>query len=246
MKKIVLILCGMLVSTIAKSQNVIDNFQVGPYEVDYMGKGDVNFRLRKDVNLYEYFRLKKDTVIIESKKDKPVKKAFELGLSYSLPRFNIKGAFNNLGIYGLMKIKVRNSFHLNYGGRIALSYGHYNKEMNNLKDVLFEVGIPLSAEFTKLDRNSSSLFANIGITPVYYYTISAKEIKDGTKIDSDKKNGLYIAPKLETGGYISVNGHLLKIGIFGEYRISCKKENDNIFQQRIGRVFVGANIGYIF
>ena len=47
MRTFFLILCGLLTTTMAKSQEVIDNFQVGPYEVDYLGKGDVNFRCRK-------------------------------------------------------------------------------------------------------------------------------------------------------------------------------------------------------
>lgn len=57
MKKIVFVLCGLLAATMANGQEVIDNFHIGPYEVDYMGKGDVNFRLRKDINLYEYFKI---------------------------------------------------------------------------------------------------------------------------------------------------------------------------------------------
>ena len=60
MKKIVFVICGLLAATIVKGQEVIDNFQVGPYEVDYMGKGDVNFRLRKDIDLNEYYKIKKD------------------------------------------------------------------------------------------------------------------------------------------------------------------------------------------
>lgn len=76
MKKIVLVLCGIFAATMAKSQAVIDNFTVGPYEVDYKGEGDVNFRLRKGVDLYKYFGLKKDTVIVENKKGQACKKGF--------------------------------------------------------------------------------------------------------------------------------------------------------------------------
>lgn len=246
MKKIAFILCSVLAAVMAKGQVVTDNFQVGPYEVDYLGKGDVNFRLKKGVNLYEYFGLEKDTVMIENKKNKPIKKAFELGVSCSLPRFNVGGAFNTFGLYGSAKSRIGNCVYLNYGGIVMFSYGHYNEKMNNLKDVLFEVGVPLSVEFAILDRTKSSLFASVGITPTYYSTISAKEIKDGKEINAEKKNGLYIAPKVEIGGYIPVNEHLIKIGVFGEYRISCVKEEDNIFKQRIGSVFVGARLGYVF
>lgn len=246
MRTFFLILCGLLTTTMAKSQEVIDNFQVGPYEVDYMGKGDVNFRLKKNINLYEYFKLQKDTIVAESKKVQPIKKGFEIGVTYSMPRFGVKGAFNSFGVYGSAKTKVSNSTYLNYGGKIALSYGHYNEEVNNLKDVLFEVGVPLSVEFANLNKDKSALFASVGFTPAYYTTLSAKENIDGKDVDVDKKSGLYIAPKVELGGYIPVNDKFLKIGLFGEYRISCTKAEDNIFKQRIGRAFVGANIGYVF
>lgn len=246
MRTFFLILCGLLTTTMAKSQEVIDNFQVGPYEVDYMGKGDVNFRLKKNINLYEYFKLQKDTIVAENKKVQPIKKGFEIGVTYSMPRFGVKGAFNSFGVYGSAKTKVSNNTYLNYGGKIALSYGHYNEEVNNLKDVLFEVGVPLSVEFANLDKDKSALFASVGFTPAYYTTLSAKENKEGKDVDVDKKSGLYIAPKVELGGYIPVNGKFLKIGLFGEYRISCTKAEDNIFKQRIGRAFVGANIGYVF
>ena len=246
MRTFFLILCGLLTTTMAKSQEVIDNFQVGPYEVDYMGKGDVNFRLKKNINLYEYFKLQKDTIIAESKKVQPIKKGFEVGVTYSMPRFGVKGAFNSFGVYGSAKSKETNNIYLNYVGKIAISYGHYNEEVNNLKDVLFEVGVPLSVEFANLNKDTSSFFASVGFTPAYYTTLSAKENEDGKDVDADKKSGLYVAPKVELGGYIPVNDHFLKLGLFGEYRINCTKAEDNIFKQRIGRAFVGANIGYVF
>lgn len=130
--------------------------------------------------------------------------------------------------------------------KIVISYGHYNEEVNNLKDVLFEVGVPLSVEFANLNKGTSSFFASVGFTPAYYTTLSAKENKDGKDVDADKKSGLYVAPKVELGGYIPVNDHFLMLGLFGEHRINCTKAEDNIFKQRIGRAFVGANIGYVF
>lgn len=246
MKKIVFVLCSLLAATMANGQEVIDNFHIGPYEVDYMGKGDVNFRLRKDINLYEYFKIKKDTVVVENKKEKPIKKAFELGLSYSTPRFGVNGAFNAFGLYGSAKVKVGNGVYINYGGRMSFLYGQYNENNNCLKNKLVEVGVPLSLEFANLDRSTSSLFASIGCTPAYYSTISAKETCAGKEIDSDKKSGLYVAPKVEIGGYIPINNHLVKIGVFGEYHISCAGKEDDIFEHRTGRSFVGASIGYVF
>ncbi|MGN0230383.1 MAG: hypothetical protein ACI4BH_11300 [Muribaculaceae bacterium] len=247
MKKIVVMLCGILAATTVKAQVVIDNFQVGPYEVDYIGKGDVNYRLKKGTNLYEYFGLKKDTVIVENKVSKPINKAFELGISYSTPRFCVSGAHNSFGVYGAAKYKVSNGVYLSYGGLLAFSYGKYYSGQNNYKkDVLFEVGVPLAVEFTNMDYTKSSLFASVGLTPAYYATLSAKQVINGKETDFDKKNGLYIAPKVELGGYIPANEHLVKVGVFIEYRIACAKSEDNIFKNRIGRVFVGGKIGYVF
>lgn len=247
MKKNVLILCGLLAATLTKSQTVIDHFSLGPYEVEYYGKGDFNYHLVKGVNLAEFYGIKKDTVVIEKKTEKPVKKAFELGLSYTIPRFNIGGAFNSFGLYGSAKNKVGHNMYLNYGGKIDFGWEQGNKMNDGRKSVLFEVGIPLSFEFANLDRTKSSFFASIGITPAFYTTLYAKETINNSKVDADKKNGLYIAPRLDLGGYLPVKEHPVKIGLFLEYRIGCKKGEENVFkQQRIGRVMIGANVGYIF
>lgn len=241
MKKIFLVLCSAIIAATSKGQIVTDNFQVGPYEVDYLGKGDVNFRLKKGVDLYEYFGLQKDTIITENRINKPFNRGYEIGASYSRPWFNVSnGAFNSFGLYGLAKSKIGKYYFFNYGLKISFSYGHSRKN----KDVLFDAGIPLSIEFANLDYTKSSLFANIGVSPTFYSIINAKEVKSGNKSNTEKKNGLYIAPKVEIGGYISFNEHLIKIGLYGEYRVCCAK--DNIFKHRIGRAFVGANVGYIF
>lgn len=247
MKKIVLILCGILAAAMAKGQDVIDNFEVGPYEVDYLGEGDINYRLKRGVNLYEYYGLKTDTTIVRVPESKPLKRAVELGLSFATPRFQKVGAFNSFGVYGTVKSKVADFIYLNYGGMLAFSYGQYGREWNCLKDFLVEAGVPLSVEFANIDHTKASLFANVGFAPVYYATLSAKAMNgEGNEVDVDKKNGLYVAPRVEAGGFIPVNEHLIKIGVFGEYRICCAKAEDNIFKERIGRAFVGVRLGYVF
>lgn len=246
MKRLVFFLCGILAASMAKSQKVIDNFIVGPYEVDYRGQGDVNFRMRKGIDLYEYFGLQKDTIIVESKKSLPVSKTFELGLLYAVPRFDIKGAYNAFGVYGNGKTKIHKNFFFNYGGMVAVSYGRYNQEFNCLEDVLFEFGVPLTVEYADLDRTKASLYANVGVTPSFYTTISAKEISEGIEIDSEKNNGVYVAPQIGIGSYIPVNGHFVKIGVYGEYRISCAKDEEDILENRIGHAFVGAKVGFVF
>lgn len=44
MKKLLLVTAMLLSIGYAKAQDVVDDFNVGPYEVYYKGQGDVNFR----------------------------------------------------------------------------------------------------------------------------------------------------------------------------------------------------------
>lgn len=243
MKRIVLFICSFVVASLLNAQNVIDNFNVGPYEVDYIGKGDVNYRLKKDVDLYQFYGLKKDTIFISANnKNEIVKNATELGLFYALPRFGVKGAYNTFGIQGLFKRNLSNGLFFDFGLKAAISYGHYNSLYNYLKDVVFEIGIPVELEFVKLVKNQSSIFFGIGVVPSFFSTISCK---DNAGNEIKKKNGIYFSPRLDFGGYIPVGHSFMKIGVFGEYKICCSKEEDNIFKERIGRTFIGANIGWI-
>ena len=58
-------LCAVIAGVITgNAQTVVDNFNVGPYIVDYNGRGDVKYRLRDNIDLYEFFELKMDTTII--------------------------------------------------------------------------------------------------------------------------------------------------------------------------------------
>ena len=115
-----------------------------------------------------------------------------------------------------------------------------------------EVGVPLELEFAKLLENHSSLYVGIGIVPTFFSTLSCNDNTD-SKIKNDntdsgnkKKNGIYISPRVDFGGYIPFGSCFMKLGVFGEYKICCSKEENNIFKDRIGRAFVGANIGWIF
>lgn len=244
MKKFLLLICYIVLAASSNAQEVLDNFIIGPYEVDYKGKGDVNYRLKKDVDLYKFFDLKKDTVTITPETKKVViTKASEIGAFYALPRFGVNGSYDTFGIQGFLKRSLSEGVIFDFGLKAAISYGHYNSDYNNLKDVVLEVGVPLELEFAKLLENHSSLYVGIGIVPTFFSTLSCK---DNTDSNIEKKNGIYIYPRVDFGGYIPVGSCLMKLGVFGEYKICCSKEEDNIFKDRIGRAFVGANIGWIF
>lgn len=225
----------------------VDNFDVGPYEVDYKGEGDFKFRLRKGIDLYEYFGLKKDTVIVQKVQKKlPVKNAVQVNLFYALPRYAVTGNSNIFGIDGSYKFGICESWHINTGVSLGLSFGKYNEYFNYYNDVMFEGGIPISIEYSKLDYKKATLYAGIGITPTFYSTIKAKETICNEEVDAEKQSGFYIAPRIDFGGYIPLNNQIFRIGVFAQYNINCTTKDGNIYKDRIGRFFVGANIGLLF
>lgn len=88
MKRFLLLSMLLISASLLSAQNVVENFVIGPYEVDYKGQGNVNFRLRKGIDLYEYFNLKKDTVLISNISETPLKRGIQIDLSFSMPRYS--------------------------------------------------------------------------------------------------------------------------------------------------------------
>ncbi len=253
MKKIIVIAVLLVMSITGYAQNV-DNFVVGPYEVDYKGEGDFKYRLRKGIDLYEFFGLKKDTVI--QKVDnvlsdtQPVKNGFQLAVFMSVPRFTIKGSSNIFGLGGSWKHQLGKVVYFNAGVSLGYAYGLYDHyidgKLYHRDDSMLEIGIPLSIEFTKLDKKKASIYAGIGAVPTFYSTLKAEELNtNGVMSDGEKDAGFAVAPRIDLGAHVPLNKNIFRIGVFGDYRINCSGEPD-IYKQRVGRVFVGANIGIIF
>lgn len=246
MKKLIIIAI-LLVTAVTGSAQVLDNFIVGPYEVDYYGEGDIRPRIRKGIDLYEYFGLKRDTIIqnIVTKESKPVKHGVQVDVFMSMPAFGITGKSNTLGLSGTWKQQIGKKTYLNAG----LSMGFLGILSNDTYPIdgnLFELGIPLSVEFTKLDYKQPSVYLGVGLIPTIYSTTKENEIlKDGKKIAAQKYSGFLVSPRLDFGGYIPLNNQLLRIGVYTEYKLNCSGDI-NIYHLRIGRAFVGANIGLVF
>lgn len=230
---------------ISKAQD-IDNFDVGPYEVDYKGKGDFKFRLRKDIDLYKYFNLEKDTTIQYIQTTQPLKNAIQLNVLYSLPIFTQKGNSNLLNISGTWKQKLYKFIYLDTGLSFGVSYGKYNSSLNFLKEIMLEASVPIAVEFTKLDKKISSLYLGIGVIPTYYRTVRAQRIINNETIDANINSGFLIAPKIDFGGYIPLYKHLIRIGIYGQYNFNLSKRYGDIFKERNEQAFFGTNIGLIF
>ncbi|WP_455663863.1 hypothetical protein [Phocaeicola sp.] len=248
MRKLILLAAVFLISIVTGFAQNVKNFDVGPYEVDYKGDGDIKYRLRKGIDLYKYFGLKKDTVVLAAQSSYPVKGAFQL--SASLAAHSYTGGSMILGLEGSWKQKIGGMLYFNSGLSLGVSLGKYGGR-NNLKETMLLVGVPLSIEISKIDRKEASLFAAVGVTPVYYNTMKS-EYPDSNIPDPKKNSGVYVAPKLEVGGYIPVEKCLVRLGFFGQYNINCTKNeigaqtDANVFKDYMGCAFFGGSVGIIF
>lgn len=250
MKKLI-VFAVLFVTVVAGYAQNVDNFIVGPYEVDYKGEGDFKFRLRKGVDLYEYFGLKKDTIIQTAVDEcQPVNHGVQVNVFMSLPRFAMKGNTNTFGLNGSWKQQIGKITYFNAGLSFGYSYGKYNLTKNgssyHREDAMIEVGLPLSLEFTKLDHKKASVYFGLGAVPTYYNTIKADETTSkGVEQEGEKESGFLVSPRIDLGGYIPLKNHIFRIGVYGEYKINCSGDID-IYKERISSVYVGANFGLVF
>ena len=247
MKKL-LTLCVMLVGIFTCSaQTVIDNFNVGPYIVDYNGQGDVKYRLRDNINLYEFFELQMDTTVISLAKEIPVKHAIEIAGNVGANRY----ASKEIGLEGVWKQLVGKNLYFN--GGLLLNFGITNYGKDLLKRNMLEIGIPLQIELGKLNHQYASLYGSFGITPTFYSTMKAegggiptKEVDGKVENIDVKKSGFLIAPSLEFGGNIPVGSTIMRIGVYAKYKINCTTGDFDVYTKGgAGRMFLGAKIGFV-
>lgn len=225
MKKVLLFIAFFAVSFAGFAQDV-ENFEVGPYEVAYKGSGDYKFRLRKGIDLYEYFGLKKDTIIqVVETPTSPIKGAFQLNVAMSMPRYHYYG----WGINGAWKQQIGTLLYFNGGLSANLLTGSSNP--------MFEVGLPLSVELCNLDRKKASMYCGAGIVPTFY--AGGKDEADESKL------GLFIAPRIDVGGYFPMAMKLVRLGAFLQYNINCSGGDYDIYKEQFGRFYIGANIGFV-
>lgn len=229
------------------AQTEIDRFNVGPYIVEYNGPGDVRYRIRDNVNLYEFYDLKRDTTVIALATEVPLKKAIGIDGYVGANRF----ASKEIGLQGVWKQLVANNLYFNGGLSIEFGLTDYGK--NALKRSMFELGIPIQIEYGKLNRQYASLYGSFGIAPTFYSTINAeggqiptKEV-DGKQVEIDvKKAGFLIAPSLEFGGNIPVGSIIMRIGVYARYKINCTPGDFDVYTKGgAGRMFLGAKIGIV-
>lgn len=242
MKKFFSMIALLTLSVTGFAQDV-DNFEVGPYEVDYKGSGDYKFRLRKGVDLYEYFELKKDT-IIQAAEVKPtlLKRGIQIGLNMETCVNNKSRHSNVYGISGAWKQSISNGLYLNGG----LSFGMAIATIGIQKNNLMEIGVPLSVELSKISRDKASLYGGIGVMFSYYSTMSTKYEPKILGVEPEKYSGLYIAPQIDFGGYIPVSNQLVRVGFSLKYKKNCSTKDYDLYHELMGLTFFCANVGLVF
>lgn len=244
MKKFFFIAIMLMSIGCANAQDVSDVFNVGPYEVYYKGQGDVDFRLKKGVDLYEYFGLKKDTIIqISEAKPEPLKHGVELRFFGETGMYRCARYSMVYGLEGAWEQRIANKTYFNGG----FSLGYASTTITNLKEDIMEIGVPLSVEIANLNTKKATLYGSIGVSPTYYSTVSAEYLNAPEGANAPEKyNGLYIALRMELGGYIPVGKQIIKVGVNWRYKINCSTKDYDLYYRIVGRTFIGANSGIIF
>lgn len=222
----------------------VDHFQIGPYDVNYnLKNGDYSSKIREDIDLYDFYDLKKDTIVNEVVEPKPI--PFYSGIQadafYETCLYNTSRFSSVFGVEGAWKQKISYNWYVNGGA----SLGFAASTIGIMKYNVLELGVPLSVEYGSLDRKYASLYGSVGVTPTFYSTMSTK-YEPAINGEPEKYSGLYIAPRIEFGGYVPVNETLVRLGVYLKYKINCSSKDIDLYHDLLGRTFFGVNVGVVF
>ncbi len=174
-----------------------------------------------------------------------------------MPRYVVLGASNVFGLEGSWKLGLSEQVYFNAGLSFGVRMGKFHRHTydvnknsmiydNEFKETVMEIGVPISIEFTKLDRKKASLFGSIGVVPTFFTGAQGEMGKDYNTEDNDSKSGFYVAPRIEVGGYIPMGGKLVRIGGFYQNNLNCTPGDYDVYKMRIGRGHVGAKAALVF
>lgn len=243
MKRNLIFAACIIVSAMMNAQEV-DHFQIGPYDVNYnLDNGDYSSKLRDDIDLYDFYDLKKDTVVNEIVEPKPIPfiNGIQVGAFFETCLYNTSRYSSVFGVEGAWKQNISYNLYVNGGA----SLGFASSTIGITKYNVLELGIPLSVEYGSIDRKYASLYGSIGVTPTFYSTMSAK-YEPKLTFEPEKYSGLYIAPRVEFGGYVPVNTTLVRLGVYFKYKINCSSKDVDLYHDLLGRTFFGVNVGVVF
>ena len=222
------------------AQSKPDQFTVGPYLIDYYGQGDVNYRLQDNVDLYEFFELRKDTtIVVKDVTPVAIRNAFQisavLGANLHTPK--------EFGFEGLYKLRLPANLYFNAG--LSFMFDITAQYADRPKRTVFELGVPLQIELCNLCRKQPSFYGLFSIAPSFYNTLSASAGSNSTENDLTKKSGLMIAPSLEVGGNIPLGNVMIRLGVYGKYKINCNTSDFDVYAKSVGRAFIGGKLSVI-
>ena len=249
MKRTTILLISVLFATEASAQTP-DIFEIGPYQVAYYGYGDYEAAFIEGFDLYKYFNLQKDTTIVVEEKTMPLKNGVQINATMRVPILS-RSMSRVIGVEASWKQRIVKNLFFNAGLSANVTTGNYfhlfvNESAGGAQNLLrgkmlmMEIGVPLSVEYTKLDKMKSSLYASVGVLPAYYKTLSG-DFSKGVEGKPAKPAGIYVAPRLEVGAYIPAWGQLFKIGAYAQYNTASA-----VYKEFIGRAYAGGSVGIIF
>lgn len=153
----------------------------------------------------------------------------------------------DFGIEGIWKKKVHQDLFINCGLSVGLDYTNKINKYTHKRN-MFEVGVPVQLEWSRLSFGRSSFYGLVGFTPAFYSTLSAKLYNFTTgQLESDlKKSGLLITPTIEAGGNIPLRNTLIRIGVFFKSKLNCTPDGYNVYRNVGGLNFIGLKAGVIF
>lgn len=149
-----------------------------------------------------------------------------------------------IGIDGVWKQSIAKDWFFN--GGLSFDFNLSGKKADRSKRDLFEVGLPLQIEYGRFCHRKAGLYGIVGLQPTVYTTISATrwDAPLGKDVNDTKKTGFLIAPNVEFGGNIPVGNIIMRIGVYGTYRVNCTTSEVDITNSN-GNFFAGAKIGVI-
>ncbi|MBD5177070.1 MAG: hypothetical protein HDT04_00400 [Bacteroidales bacterium] len=153
----------------------------------------------------------------------------------------------DFGVEGVWKKKVHKDLFINCGLSLGVDNTNKTNKYSNTR-AMFEVGIPVQLEWSRLSFGKSSFYGLVGFSPIFYSTMSAK-IWDETAhglLKDRKKAGCLFSPTVEAGGNIPLQNTLIRIGIFFKSKINCTPDGYNVYRRVGGLNFIGLKAGVIF
>ena len=153
----------------------------------------------------------------------------------------------DFGVEGVWKKNIHPNLFINCGLSLGLDYTNKINKYTNARN-MFEVGVPVQLEWSRLSFGKSSFYGLVGFSPIFYSTLSAKTWSDSAhaNINDKKKSGFLFSPTIEAGGNIPFRNTLVRIGVFFKSKLNCTPDGYNVYRHVGGLNFIGLKAGVIF